>query len=66
MTGYDVDREVSMLEDDEYIEEDTDEINLDVYDTTNVGNNGLQKTEQARVVHLVHGWTQQAHHDQVG
>ena len=51
--------------DDEYVQEDDDEINMDAYDTSNLNNNGLQQTEQAGVIHLVHGWTQQAHSDQV-
>lgn len=49
----------------EYSEED-DEINMKAYDTENVDNNGLYMTEQAGVIHLVHGWTQRGHPDQVG
>jgi len=50
----------------EYIEEeDDDKINMEAYDTEDVSGSGLQKSEQARVVHLVHGWTQQGHPDDV-
>lgn len=56
----------SMSDDDaEYLEEDDDEINMAAYDTANVENNGLCKTEQAGVVHLVHGWTQRGHPNEV-
>jgi len=45
-------------DDDQYIEiiEDDD----DAYDTINLEGNGLQKTEQGGVLHLVPGWIQQA------
>jgi hypothetical protein len=66
--GYDDEAVDEMIlgSDDEYVEEDDNEINMGAYDITNLDNNGLQKTEQAGVIHLVHGWTQQAHPDQVG
>ena len=43
---------------------DDDDINMAAYDTINLDGNGVQKTEQAGVFHLVHGWTQRGHpHD---
>jgi len=49
-----------------YIEEDhDDEVNMEAYDTEDINRSGLQKSEQAGVVHLVHGWTQQGHPDDV-
>lgn len=53
--------------DDDYIEEDEDdEINMEAYDAANVEENGLHQTEQAGVIHLVHGWTARGHPDEVG
>lgn len=43
-------------------EEDGDELNMEAYDNTI----GIQKTEGAGVVHLVHGWTQRGHPNEVG
>jgi hypothetical protein len=47
-------------------EDGDDEINMGAYDTLNLEHNGLRQTEQAGVVHLVHGWTMRGHPDQVG
>ena len=49
----------------DFVEEHDDEINMEAYDTEDVNANGLQKTEQAGVLHLVHGWTQRGHPDEV-
>jgi len=39
-----------------YIEKDDDDkVNMEAYDTEDVSGSGLQKSEQAGVVHLVHG-----------
>jgi hypothetical protein len=46
-------------------EDEDDNINLDAYDS-DVDANGIQKSEQAGVIYLVHGWTQRGHPDQVG
>lgn len=48
-----------------YVDDDDDEVNMGAYDTDNLDNNGLSKTEQGGVVHLVHGWTQRGHPDEV-
>jgi len=53
-------------EDDEYTEVDGDEINMEAYDTENTSGTGVQKMEQAGVIHLVHGWTQHGHPNEVG
>lgn len=47
-------------------EGDGDEINMTAYDTEDLEHNGLLQTEQAGVIHLVHGWTMRGHPDQVG
>jgi hypothetical protein len=46
-------------------EDDEDEVNMQAYDTEDTSGSGLQKSEQAGVVHLVHGWTQRGHPDEV-
>ena len=52
-------------EGDDYDTEDDDETNYDAYDTSSVSGNGTQKTEQAGVLHLIHGWTQRGHSNDV-
>jgi hypothetical protein len=49
----------------EYVQEDNNEINLQAYVTPDSNSDDLQKTEQGGVVHLVHGWIQQAHPERV-
>src|SRR6266511_821797 len=49
----------------EYIEEEDDKINMEAYNTKDLNENGLQKSEQAGVLHLVHGWTRRGHPDEV-
>jgi hypothetical protein len=44
--------------------DEDDNINMEAYDR-DVGGNGVQKTEQAGVIHLVHGWTQRGHPNEV-
>lgn len=46
-------------------EDNDDEINMAAYDMVNLERNGLIKTEQAGVIHLVHGWTMRGHPNQV-
>jgi len=48
-----------------YIEEEDNEINMEVYNTEDLNENGLQKSKQAGVLHLVHKWIQQGHPDEV-
>ena len=43
-----------------------DDINMAAYDNINMEHNGLIQTEQAGVIHLVHGWTMRGHPSQVG
>lgn len=51
----------------EYTEEDDeDEINMEAYGSSKVDENGVLKTEQGGVIHLVHGWTQRGHPNEVG
>lgn len=42
-----------------------DEINDEAYDARQLEKNGLQRSEQAGVLHLVHGWIQQAQPEKV-
>jgi hypothetical protein len=49
----------------DYVDEDDNEINMEAYNTIDLDSNGLQKTEQGGVLHLVHGWMQQAHPERV-
>jgi hypothetical protein len=53
-------------EDDGDVAFEDDEINMDAYETVDNGDNGVRKTEQGGVIHLVHGWTQRAHPNEVG
>lgn len=50
---------------DESEDDDKDEINGEAYDNNELEGNGVQKSEQAGVLHLVHGWTQQAQPEKV-
>ena len=47
-----------------YIEEEDNKINMEAYNTKDL-KNGLQKSEQAGVLHLIHRWTQRGHPDEV-
>jgi hypothetical protein len=42
--------------------DEDDNINLEAYDN-DVDVNSIQKSKQAGVIHLVHGWTQRGHPD---
>ena len=49
----------------EYPEEDGDEINMEAYEVESSNSTGVEKIEQAGVIHLVHGWTQRGHPNDV-
>ena len=49
----------------EYIMEDDDDINIDAYAPTESDDTTIPKTEQGGVAHLVHGWIQQRQPEKV-
>jgi len=59
------DSESVQHDDVEYVDDEDNEINMGAYDTDEVSANGLQSTEQAGVLHLVHGWIQRGNPERV-
>jgi len=49
------------IADDNVSVSDDDEVNMAAYNMGNMESNGLQRTEQAGVIHLVHRWIQRGH-----
>jgi hypothetical protein len=62
----DLDEEETVSDRSDFVpgEDEDDSIDREAYDS-DLDANGIQKSEQAGVIHLVQGWTQRGHPDQV-